>query len=849
MTTFLRSGGRTSRRSTSRPAADSLQRFLPFCLLPLLLVVSGTGAFGQRFLNVVPLGDDPTLDGWSVEVDHDLVRSAPRRLEFEAPDGRVLAPEMRVFEDRGDGNAMWIGGYPELGYDSVVLTLQDGHLIGRFGVPEGGAYWIRAGADGSGRLTEGFATATNCGGGIVPDGDPVVPAVEAARVDPPRRVARESNHDRLDILILYTASAAQRLEQAGWGPSATFTQHAMDYLNLVFRNNQIAATGNLVHQQEAPAALDQVVSPLDALTRNREVHDLRVEHEADLVHLFFNDAPGFCGQAWLMVRGHTAANFWRQGYGVTTVAGGCVSAERLVRPGEHSNHVETFAHEIGHNLGANHDVDNTTLDPVDAIYPYAYGHHNFTPVPNRKSVMSYNEGRQLPFFSTVRLKPDGYTLGVEGERENERAVQQTIHVGVRFSDHLPEPGGPPPPPPPSPGSPPRAPTALSVMATGSTSVKATWTDESDNELGFEVHARLQGSGWTMVARAPANSESADIAGLQSGGRYDFRVRAWNRDGGRNSNVATIVLSAAEYTDCVPSEAQITFEHGYTVSMCIEYQNQDGATVKTDARNYELESRESGLLYFFERDNAEVLVKVLASACGLPNNEHVWVFVAPVTTLAFNLTIASPNPDDEVWTHRNPKGGRTATTLSDNLAFPCPATGSTVAGASDGYGTSGVELVDSGFSERRVSAPGLSLAVESASVGVPQAIAAGERTDCEPQPVTTLGGGYTVNMCVEYLKDGASEVQAAQDFELDSRQSGLLYFFQPDNAELLVKVLDSACGLPNNEHVWVFVAPVTTLAFNLTIESPNPDEEVWTHYNRFGRTASAKSDNEAFPCSN
>ena len=110
------------------PARDSLLsaplskrqplRFLAFCL-PLLLVA--TGAFGQRLLHVVPLGDDPTVDGWSVEVDHDLVRSAPQRLEFEVPDGRVLVPEMRVFEDRGDGNAMWVGGYPELGYDNVPV--------------------------------------------------------------------------------------------------------------------------------------------------------------------------------------------------------------------------------------------------------------------------------------------------------------------------------------------------------------------------------------------------------------------------------------------------------------------------------------------------------------------------------------------------------------------------------------------------------------------------------------------------------------------------------------------------------------------------------------------------------
>ena len=790
---------------------------------------------------MVPLGDDPTSDGgWAVEVDHDLVRSAPRRVEFEAPDGRVLAPEMRVFEDRGDGNAMWVGGYPELGYDSVVLTLQDGHLIGRFGVPEGGTYWIRSPADGSGRLTEGLATGATCGGGIVPDADQAVPAVEAVRTDPPRRVESESNHDRLDILMLYTASAAERLDQAGWGPPATFTQHAMDYLNLVFRNNQVAVTANMVHQEEAPAVLGQATNPLGPLANNQEVHDLRVEHEADLVHLFFNSDAGLCGQAFLMLRGHSASNFWNRGYGITSVFGGCVSAERLVRPGEHANHVETFAHEIGHNLGGNHDPDNTGLDPENAVYPYAYGHHNFTPIPNRKSVMSYNEGRQLPFFSTVRLKPDGYTLGVEGQRENERAVQQTIHIAVRMSDHLPDPGEPPPPPPPPPGDRPTAPTGLTVMPTGSTSVKVTWIDRSDNEEGFQVHARLQGSGWATVASVAANTESADIDGLRSGGRYDFRVRAFNRSGGRNSGVTTIVLRQAEYTDCVPEASQITFEHGFTVSMCVEYMK-DGETVKTDAKNYGLESRESGLLYFFDRDNAEVLVKVL-DACDV--NGYRWVFVAPVTDLAFNLYVDETATDDPPWEHRNPRGGQTASTKSDVRAFPCQAAGSTVAAGDYGGGSTGVELVDSGF-------PPVSAAIESpvrstpVPVGVTQAIAPNEATDCEPKPVATLADGYTVNMCVEYLKDGNPEVTEARDFGLDSQQSGLLYFFDPNNAEVLIKVLD---GCTFNGYRWVFVAPVTDLAFNLTVVSPNPDEEPWVHSNRLSQTASPKSDTSAFACS-
>ena len=828
------------------PARDDRRRgrLLPSCLPFCFLVFLAAGAQGQRLLNIVPLGDDPTSGGWSVEVDHDLLRSAPQRLEVEVPDGRVLTPEMSVFEDRGNGNAMWAGGYPELGYDSVVLTLHDGQLLGRLGLPEGGAYWLRPGAGSAGLLTEGRETSARaCGGSVVPEREPVVPAVSAQRSGPPESVANASNHDRLDILMLYTPGAVTRLRQAGWGEPAAAMQAAIDYLNMVLANNQVGLTAHMIHQQEAPAALAQVVSPLGALSGSGDVLDLRIEHEADLVHLFFAETPGFCGQAFVMLRGHTPRNFWDSGYGVTTVGGGCVDIASQVRDGEYANQFETFAHEIGHNLGGNHDPDNTSIDPGDAVEPYAYGHHNFEPQPNVKSVMSYNEGRQEPFFSTVRVRPRNFVMGVAGERENERVVQRTTHIVAELSNHLPRTGEPPPPPPRPPGNPPAAPSDLQVTPTGATSVKLAWTDRSTNEDGFEVHARLQGSRWQTVKRLPPETESADIDGLESGGRYDFRVRAYNRDGGGSSNVVTLVLRAAEYTDCVPSASQITFAHGYTVSMCVEYQK-DGETVVEDAKDYGLESRESGLLYFFNRDNAEVLVKVL-DACAV--NGYRWVFVAPVTDLAFNLYVDETSTNER-WEHRNPRGGQTASTKSDVAAFPCQAAGSTVAAKDSGGGATGVELVDSGLPR---GAPAVSVPVAAVSaplvpVGVAQAIAGGEGTDCEPSPVATLAGGYTVNMCVEYLKDGVAEVREARDFGLESQQSGLLYFFEPSNAEVLIKVLDG-CGV--NGHRWVFVAPVTDLAFNLTVVSPNPDEEPWTHSNRLSQTASPKSDTSAFACSN
>ncbi|MXW00107.1 MAG: hypothetical protein F4X59_00995 [Holophagales bacterium] len=118
--------------------------------------------------------------------------------------------------------------------------------------------------------------------------------------------------------------------------------------------------------------------------------------------------------------------------------------------------------------------------------------------------------------------------------------------------------------------------------------------------------------------------------------------------------------------CTPTNTALVFDGDYRVSMC--YTTPDGSVGHAESGIWS--SQESGLLWFFNRGNAEVLVKVL-DACSLPSSEggtgHRWVFVAPVTTLAFNLEIAAPS--GQVWRHTNSQG-RTATTRSDLYAFPC-----------------------------------------------------------------------------------------------------------------------------------------------------------------------------------
>ena len=115
-----------------------------------------------------------------------------------------------------------------------------------------------------------------------------------------------------------------------------------------------------------------------------------------------------------------------------------------------------------------------------------------------------------------------------------------------------------------------------------------------------------------------------------------------------------------YTDCVPATTALVFDGGYNVRMCYE----TGSGTVGEAKAGIWASGESGLLWFFNRDNAEVLVKVL-NGCHI--NNHRWVYVAPVTDLAFNLYVV--DSEGRTWPHHN-RQGDTASTRSDNEAFPC-----------------------------------------------------------------------------------------------------------------------------------------------------------------------------------
>ena len=75
----------------------------------------------------------------------------------------------------------------------------------------------------------------------------------------------------------------------------------------------------------------------------------------------------------------------------------------------------------------------------------------------------------------------------------------------------------------------------------------------------------------------------------------------------------------------------------------------------------------------------------------------------------------------------------------------------------------------------------------------------------------------------------------------SPDTGIMYFFTPDNWEVMVKVLDG-CGL--NDRFWVFAAATTDVGYTITVTDTQTGL-VKEYTNAIGSASAAVTDTDAF----
>ena len=251
------------------------------------------------------------------------------------------------------------------------------------------------------------------------------------------------------VVVAYTPSAREEadLAVAGDGSSVaaieTQAQLAIDQTNAAFANSGVLARVALVHTFETAAdnSPSEAASPygtdlndfrIDGDGRFDEIHAARTAHGGDLAALLSAARP----------RGGAEDDIVGLAYVPASVA-----TAFSVSHWDFATSVATFAHELGHNFGANH---NTEIAPQ--LRPFSYGHGAISATGDWFTIMSYSSScsgpcARLTAFSAPAVLEGGEPIGDETLRNvarviDERANELAGFVGPAVSSAVSVSGGP-----------------------------------------------------------------------------------------------------------------------------------------------------------------------------------------------------------------------------------------------------------------------------------------------------------------------------------------------------------------------------------------------------------------------
>ncbi len=188
---------------------------------------------------------------------------------------------------------------------------------------------------------------------------------------------------------------------------------------------------------------------------------------------------------------------------------------------------------------------------------------------------------------------------------------------------------------------------------------------------------------------------------------------------------------------------------------------------------------SGALWFFDRGNVEMVVKVLD---GSRFNDRVWFFYGALSNVETTVQVTDV-VSHRVRAYHNPAGafassGDVEAFPADDLATPPPVPAT-----------------------RHPEAPASARRVRKKQ--------AGDGLCVPSETVLCLGGRFEARVAWRDFSRNTGQGRVAHRTD----RAGTFWFFDPDNVELVVKTVDGAAF---NGHRWVFYAALSNVAFTLEV---------------------------------
>lgn len=372
--------------------------------------------------------DSPALRAKLTQVNWEALRNGEaERIQLNLFDGQVITAE-RVRRDTSalDGY-VWIGRIPDRPQSEVYLSVAGDVLVGTITLDPLEIYQVRY----AGRQGHTLRQLDPLAPGPTEGIDAIVPPETAAAAEPDTAESAVCVDDgqRIDLLVAYTAAA--RVAAGGQAAMTALINQRISEANSANANSGVAFTFNLVHAMETGyresgdmgTDLERLQMTDDGFMDN--VHSARNQHHADVVALLTAEGSnGSCGLAYIMTRPEN----WFAGY--------AFSVSALDYPGAAYCPDTTLTHEIGHNLGNQHD--RASSGGV-GVTPYAFGYQSAS--RSFRTIMSYDCPGGCPginYWSNPRISYRGEPLGVDyasnpgRAADNVRSMNEIRNVAANF---------------------------------------------------------------------------------------------------------------------------------------------------------------------------------------------------------------------------------------------------------------------------------------------------------------------------------------------------------------------------------------------------------------------------------
>jgi hypothetical protein len=333
-----------------------------------------------------------------IGIDFSMLRTRAQRQMLHEPSITLqLFPDVTVTAvfDRYDLNAggmTWVGHIQGAPMSSVTLAYRGTLMMGSIATRDA-VYQIRPAPDDiraalaqPGRVAHVVSQIDQSA--LPPEAPPVEVPLSQAQLAAAADSPMTDTADVIDVMVVYTPLAASAV--GGAAAINNLINLAVSETNTSYGNSGVAQRIRLVHTAEVPyaetgnfsLALNDLRSGAGVLSG---VAALRDQHGADLVKMLIHpSSPSACGVAFLMTNASTA--FAPNAYSVTDTS--CVSPNY------------TFAHELGHNMGARHDW---YMDGGTTPFSYAHGYVNPAPTERWRTIMAYPDMCARLGFSCTRV--------------------------------------------------------------------------------------------------------------------------------------------------------------------------------------------------------------------------------------------------------------------------------------------------------------------------------------------------------------------------------------------------------------------------------------------------------------